>query len=262
MGRYLKVYKTFFFLNFARYLEYRANFINSTISSVGWGIFSVVVILLLTAKVSRVFGWTRDELLVLSGCVNIFYGLFRGMFSGNFENMSILVKFGKLDEFLTKPIDSQFLVSTTYMTLTGLFRVALATIFVGYMLQKIHISTTPIDLVLFVFLLAFSILLLYSIWYSVLVLTIWHPDLSNIVGLMNAIDNAVRYPQEMYRTLPFFWFLLVLPFTYVVAVPTKVLLHKVTAMDIFGLVSFAIIFFFVSRLFWKFALRSYTSASS
>jgi ABC-type uncharacterized transport system permease subunit len=55
-------------------MAYRANFINSVISSLGWGIFSVIFMLLLTNKTSSIYQWSRDEILLLTGFYNILGG--------------------------------------------------------------------------------------------------------------------------------------------------------------------------------------------
>ncbi|MBI2033044.1 MAG: ABC-2 family transporter protein [Candidatus Levybacteria bacterium] len=261
MTHYLTIYLISLRLNFLRLLEYRANFVNSTISSVGWGVFSVIVIFLLTAKVPHFFGWTRNELLVLSACVNIFFGFFRGMFSGNFETISVVVKFGKLDGYLTKPVNSQFLISTTYMTLTGLFRVVLGALFLWYLLYIFNMPVNIFDVLLFMLLLGLGIILLYSLWFIVITLTIWYPNLSNIVGLMYAFDSTIRYPQEMYKQLQGVFFF-IFPFTLVIIPATKALLHKVTIIEVLSLLLFSLVFLYLSNLFWRYALRFYTSASS
>jgi ABC-2 type transport system permease protein len=261
MKKYIRIYKMLITLNLARILEYRMNFINSTISTVGWGIFSLLVMVLLTSKTKSVLGWSQTELLILAGCVNIFFGIFRSIFSGNFETLGTSVKLGRLDGILLKPIDSQFTLSFTYLNPTGLFRIIIGFFFVAYLFYVHHLPISFEQIFLFLILLIVGMILLYSFCYSVLTLTIWFPDLTNIIGLIYALDSVVRYPQEIYRKMGLF-FIFIVPLTFVVIPAVKVLLHKATIFDVIAQVIIAGILFVLSRLLWQFALRFYTSASS
>ena len=261
MKKYISLYQKLIKLNIARLMEYRANFINSVISDLGWGTFSILMMVILTSKTTTVFGWSRVELLILSGCVNIFFGIFRSIFSSNFETIGVSAKFGKLDSLLIKPVNSQFLISLTYINPTGFLRVILGSVFVSYLLFVNHISISPISIVFFILFLLMGIILLYAFCFSILTLTIWFPDLTNIIGLLYAVDSTVRYPQEMYRTMGSFFFL-VLPLTFVVVPAVQVLLGKARVEDVIGSIFFTVVFLLFSMFFWHYALRSYTSVSS
>jgi ABC-2 type transport system permease protein len=65
----------------------------------------------------------------------------------------------------------------------------------------------------------------------------------------------------MYKGASIFLFFALFPLTLVVVTPIKVLLQKASVNDIVWLVVCAISLFIISRKFWQFALRSYTSAS-
>lgn len=263
MKKYLQIYFHFLRLNLFVLLNHRINFINSVVSSIGWSCFSIAAILLLTAKNPSVYGWTRDELLILIGCVNIFLGLFRSIFSKNFERFARAVDLGELDNLLIKPIDSQFLLSFSYINYGGFIRVFLSMVFVWYILSfHLNISITIFDSIFFILFLILGISILYFLWFIILTLTIWYPHLSNINALMYSIDSVIRYPQQMFRQFGNILFFLVFPLTLVVAVPSTILLHKITLYDVLTVLITVVISGYLSRTFWKFALRYYSSASS
>jgi ABC-2 type transport system permease protein len=107
-----------------------------------------------------------------------------------------------------------------------------------------------------------GVLLLYSVWFLAATITIWYPRLTNIVDVMYTFSSISRFPREMYQQLSWYIFLFLLPLTFIIVTPVRVLVGKLTPADTIGLVSFAAILFFLSRKFWRFALRFYTSASS
>ncbi|MCX6791944.1 MAG: ABC-2 family transporter protein [Candidatus Gottesmanbacteria bacterium] len=262
MKKYLNVYRALIHLNFSALVVYRANVINNILGSTVWGVFSLVSIILLTSRTTSVFGWTRDEILLLSGVYALFIGIFHTLFSRNFDRLTYLIRLGMLDAILTKPVDSQFLVSTSIINFTSIIRILLGMVFTWYVISISHITVTLPLIGLFCIGIGIGLLLLYSIWFIVATLILWYPDLSNLIEFLYSASNIGRYPREMYSHVNQFLFLFILPFTFMVIAPTKVLLTKLTLFDSFGLLLFAIVFFLGSRYFWKFALRFYTSASS
>jgi ABC-2 type transport system permease protein len=262
MYRYLKLYKTLITMNFSLLTAYRANFINSAISSVTWGLFSFLTIFLLTSKTNSIYGWSRDEILVLTGIYNIMIGFFHLLFSRNFGRLSRIVHLGELDSILVKPIDSQYLLSFWMINYTSIFRIILGTIFTVYIIGKIGIEFSLINFFLAAALFICSIVTLYSIWYSVLTLIIWFTKLDNLLEILFDINGVSRFPQEMFKGISEYLFLFLLPLTLIIVTPSQILLSKMQLSNVLMLLLLSIFLLTFSRKFWKFALRYYTSASS
>lgn len=262
MKKYWRVYKQLLKLNFDTLLTYRANFYNNLISSVAWGLFSLFSIVLLTANSTMVFGWSRNQLLLLNGLYGIIIGLYHVFFSANFERFSNVVHFGQLDSILVKPIDSQFLLSFWIIRFATFSRVIIAMIYTWYISNKLHIVPTITSVSGILILMFFALILLYSIWYMVITLIIWQTRLSNLTELMFSVTGIARYPQEMLHQLTNYVFVFLLPLTLIINIPARVYLGKIQAWDIGWLMAMSLIFFVFSRKFWKFALRFYTSASN
>jgi ABC-2 type transport system permease protein len=262
MKKLFLVYKMLLYINIASLMAYRANFINSVISSFGWGFFSIVMMVLLTSKTPSIYGWSREEILLLTGFYNIIGGAFHVLFTRNFERFAMVLHKGDLDTLLIKPMDSQFLLSFWLFNYVGLFRILLGIVFSAYILVKIQ-GSIPFHIIpLTIFLSLAGIIILYSLSYMLLTLTVWYTSLSNIVGVMYELNGLTRYPPDIFTKIKSFFIFLLLPLTLAVSIPVKSLLGKLTWIDGLLLIGFAAGLFFCSRIFWKFALRSYTSASS
>jgi len=249
-------------LNLSTLTAYRANFVNSMVSSVVWGLFTVFSVILLTNRIDSLFGWSRDEIILLTCVFNIILGVFHLLFSRNFEYFSRIVHLGQLDTFLLKPIDAQFLLSTRYINYTSIIRVLFGVGLTCYFLRERLFAIRPIDVLLFLLFSFCGIVLLYSIWYIVTTITIWFSRLNNIVDVLFTMSSITRYPPEMYREFSFYIFAFLLPLILIITTPTKFLLGRPDAASMIGLLIFSIVFFVASRKFWRFALRFYTSASS
>lgn len=258
--RYFTIYKTLLKLNFSYLAIYKSNLMSSILANSVWGFFSLLLIIILTSKIPSVFGWTRYELFLLFGIYNIFTSIFQFFFTRGFDRFSEIINKGKLDSLLLKPVDSQFLISLSYSNFPVLLRIFLGGGFITYVLMQMHYLPTLIQFFFTLILMLSSIIVLYSVWYIVSTCLIWWSNLSNLVGLMYEINGATRYPQEMYRSVSPMLFYTVLPLTLVATVPTQALIGKATFGNMFLLIFFAVFLLFVSRVFWKYALRFYVSA--
>lgn len=261
MRYYFSVYKTILKLNFSQLLVYRANFYNALVSGVGYTILSFLIIVLLTSKTPIVFGWKREELLFLMGIYNILVGgIFHICFSKNFNFFAQTIDLGKLDPILLKPINDRFLMSCMRVNFVNVIRIFIGLAVVIYIVFAFNIKIKLYQYVLFLSLSFFSLLLLYSIWFTVMTLTIWNTRLSNLVNLLYQLNDFSKFPPQVFYAKNYLFF--IIPYTFIIAAPTKVLLQKVNSYDIVGLIFLSLVFYLLSVSFWNFALKFYTSASS
>ena len=262
MKKYLSIYKTLSGMNFSELVSFRANLINSLISNLVWGTFSILLIVVLTSKTPEVFGWTRYELFLLFGIYNIYMGLFYVFFSRSFERFSQIIHLGELDFVLVKPIDSQFLMSFRYVNHPAFLRVIVGTIFSAWVLSQMGVAVTAQSLLLMVLLLVCGIAVMYGIWYIFLTCLIWWTNLTNLVGLLYEMNGLTRYPGQMFQGISGLLFYSIFPLTLVITTPAQTLVNKVNYLNIALVAFFAVLFISISRSFWKFALKFYSSASS
>jgi ABC-2 type transport system permease protein len=259
--QYARVYKVLLWLNLLKFMTYRAHLVSSSIAHTIWGSFVIIQMVLLTSKTSHVFGWSRDELLMLAAVYNLIYSFFYMFFARGFNELSLTIHFGRLDGILTKPIDSQFLLTCISVTYTHLIRFVIGFGFLWYMIGKMQISITPILVFVFMGLMIFSVMIIYSVWMLVMTLTIWFPRLSNLTDLLYEVNQVSKFPQEIYRGASIYLLFILFPLTVIVVTPVKFFLQKALVSDLVVLPCIAFGVFFASRFFWRFALRFYTSAS-
>ncbi len=262
MKQYFKIYKALIKINFSILLIYRVNFINSIISTIGWGIFQIIFMSLLTSKTKSAFGWSSQEMMILVISYVIIIALFHFIFSQNFDYLSRVINRGELDYFLLKPVDSQFLISTSHIAWANLFRFFLGVGFMIYYINRFNFHLSIVNIIGFFTLMIFGLTLLYSIWFIITTVLIWYPNLDNLVDVLYTLNGFARYPSEMFKQINSFVIFFIIPYTLIIATPTKALFDKVLSGDIFILLLVSIGLFFASRKFWKFALRFYTSASN
>jgi len=262
MKHYIKVYIRILRINFSEFKAYRANMLNTFLSSTTWGIFAIVGPLLLTSNVTIVVGWKREELLILAAIQSILIGIFDCLFARSLSRLPLYVELGQLDSYLLKPVNDQFFISLHKINYGSLLRSGIGIFFLIYLIYVYHIQITPLGLFFGISALCMGLLSLYAIWFISMTLTLWFTRLSNISDLLYTLRGISRYPEQIMREVSIYVFILFFPLAIVVARPTALLLNKMDNNVILISFIFTAILLYVSHRVWLFALRSYTSASS
>ncbi len=260
--RYIKIYNKLLQLNFSGLTTYRSNFINNIISSIAWGFFSLYSIVILTSHTTNAFGWKREEILLFNGIYGIIIGIYHMFLSINMRRLSHVLRWGELDLILVKPLDSQVALSFWWVDFSMVLRVFMSVGYTVWFVVQLQLTISPVQMVSTVGLAIFALILLYSIWYIALTSLVWFPNLSNLVILLFSFESLARFPKEVAQQLISYIFLILLPLTLVINTPTRLLLNRVTLLEVIELIVLSVGLLYVSRVFWKFALRYYTSASS
>ena len=262
MKRYWSSYKLFFTLGIQKFLTYRADsYMHLFIGNTAWSFFTVFSIYALTSKTQGMFGWSREELIILSCIYNVFIGIFSIIFMRNLQELSEIINSGKLDGYLLKPVDSQFLLSVKTVHVSSILRTLIGFVIAVIAVITFKTSISAINILLFIPMLIAGELLLYSLLFIISTSLIWYPRLDNLTDLFYTIRGFGRYPQGVYQQLPQLIFLLLAPFIILLATPTKVLLGKASTTEVIELLILSAVFFITSRIFWRYSLRFYTSAS-
>src|SRR5262245_42303268 len=127
-------------------LEYRANFWALLLVQCFWLAWSITTVRIPFAYAQRIAGWTYPELLVVLGMFYVMKGYLGIWLMPNLSQMSQYVRMGTLDYILTKPIDSQFMVSLRNLGLEGWSTPLLGIGLVGYGVWDVGYLPSPLDI--------------------------------------------------------------------------------------------------------------------
>lgn len=249
-------------MNLSVMTAHRAAFFNHLVSGTVWGIFSFIIMLLLTYNVKSIFTWSKQDILVLTGVLGIILGIFNTLFQGSFDAFPTLVNKGKLDSFLLKPMDAQLLLSSWSVRIISGSRALVGVFFLLYLAGAYHIAFNWVGIVFSIPLIILGLGLYYSIWSIVTTLIIWFDRASNIVEMLHFLQGIMRLPPVVFKELNIILFMIVFPLIIISSTPVGLILGEVNIINISMLLIISIAFLFLARKFWLFALRSYTSASS
>src|SRR5258708_5720244 len=262
MRRYLRVYSLMVRANIAVLASYRVAFINTFFSGIVWGCFLLISAIILTTKITSIAGWSGLDLVLLSAMYNVVMGTFYTFIAPNFHDIPEIIQYGRLDLFLVRPMDAQFLLQWKTINLGGIGRLILGFVAVGILMNKEGISLSLPSFAITFFCVLLSCLFLYGVWASVSCFLFWQQRLTNIIDLLYTTTGFGRYPRETLFGVPLFLALVATPFFLTVSTPTQVLRGAVRIEDVFILSLATVFVLLLSRLLWKLGLRGYTSASS
>ena len=164
-------------------LQYRVNFFLQLFQSLIQAGTGLIMLALVYSHTTELNGWTEPELLSLLGVQILLGGLIHTFIQPNMEKLMQDVQQGTLDYALTKPADSQVLVSVRQFRIWQSVEVftGLTLLIVG--LTRIESSVGVVDALTFAFALAIGIVLGYCFWLIVTTSAFWIVRMENVLEL-------------------------------------------------------------------------------
>ncbi|MBX5449260.1 ABC transporter permease [Thermogemmatispora sp.] len=262
MRTYLRLLATFFRVSLLGELAYRANFWLQMVESLielGTALALVSVVFTYTQSLN---GWHASELLILIGTYFLIGGAINMVIMPGMSRLIEQVRLGTLDYLLTKPEEAQLLVSIQRLDiwklldlLLGLALLVAATIWHGSW-------PDPLQVLAFALTLLAGTAIVYSFVLFLATLSFWYVRVENILVIFESMYEAGRWPVDIYpgwlrATLTF-----IVPVAFAVTVPAEALTARLTWLALLGTLTLAALSLLVARLFWRFAIRSYSGASA
>jgi ABC-2 type transport system permease protein len=260
--RYVRIFREFFRTCFVEELEYRSEFLGNLVSSFfGIGI-AILTISIFFYQTDQLGGWAYADVLVLLGVFNTLRGLIDFALRPNMPRLLEHVRRGTLDYILTKPVDSMFYVSFRHLVFWRLIDVLLGLGVIGYGLMVKHYIPSLFDVLIFLVTIAASFVLIYSLWMMLMTTSFWVIRIDDLSFIFDSFFETARFPVGMYRGWVRVVLTYVLPAAVITNMPALSLLGKWNMTTALIAVLLALVFLWLARRFWRFALRFYTSASS
>jgi ABC-2 type transport system permease protein len=264
MKRYLEIYSIMFRNSLIREMNFKANFILWMFTELLWFVGQIVFINVMFMYVDAIGGWSKWEVVLLVGTHQVIGQIFQAFFYVNVVNLPELVRTGRLDFMLLLPMDSQFAVSMRQFGLDNVINALVGVAIVIFSLIKLHVVPHTHQVLFYLAALLLGVAVHYSIMFMLSTISFWIVRAQGLVyGYFN-LFNIARYPDAVFHGLFKVIFSWVIPVIIVANVPARLLMrafeHPLPLLAQLG--AAALFCVGVSRAFWHFALRRYSSASS
>lgn len=243
-------------------LQYRADFFVQLFQSFVGLATALAGVAVVFGQTDELGGWRQDELVGLVGVFMMVGGLVGLVIRPSMERLMEGVRLGTLDFTLTKPADSQLLVSVRQVDIWKSIDVVVGSGVVLFAIIRLQERIGIDRAAAFALMLLAGIAIIYSFLLTLSTLAFWLVRLENILVIFGSMYEAGRWPIGIYpgwlrATLTF-----VVPVAFAITIPVESLVGRLDATTFIGTLALAAAFLVVSRWFWRLGLRHYTGASA
>jgi ABC-2 type transport system permease protein len=243
-------------------LQYRANFFIQLLQSAVSVVTALVVLALIYSHTEELNGWSQSELIVVTGIQILLGGVIGMSIQPNMQRLMEEVRDGKLDFALTKPEDSQVLVSVRDVRIWRSVDIVSGAIVLGYGIAGLDRGVGTVDSLLFVALLALGALMIYCFWLLISTLAFWIVNVWEIAELFQGIYQTGRFPTTIYPAWLRLGVTFLVPIAFAITVPAEAVTSRLDWGTVALALGFGVALFFVTRRWWRFGLRYYSGASA
>ncbi len=262
MLRYLRLWRRFVALAVMRQAEYRVNFLLGVGEGVAQLALAMLTFALLYRFTDQVGGWSLAQVLLLVGIYRVADGLISLQIAPNLLAITGYIRSGEMDLLLLRPVSSQFLVSLRLLSLPEVVNVLIGLGLAVYAGQQAGVQWSLAGIALALLFGLCGLGLLYALWFFTVTFAFWLVQVGNLDTLFYSLFETARYPLSFFkggvRTLLTF----VVPVAFATTFPTQALLGTADLWLLPVGVALAGLALLGTHLFWNYAVRHYSSASS
>jgi ABC-2 type transport system permease protein len=243
-------------------LQYRVNFFIQLFQSLLALATGLIGLWLVFSQTNELGGWGQSELLAVMGVHIAMGGVIQTFIQPNMGRLMDDVRKGTLDYTLTKPADSQALVSIREVRIWSVVDVLTGAIVLGVAGSQLERRVGVGDAAAFVLALVLGAVMIYCFWLILTTGAFKVVRVENILELFSGVYQAGRWPVGIYPlwmrgTLTF-----LIPVAFAVTVPAESLTSRLTTGTLVLAIVFTAALIVVTRIIWRLGLRSYTGASA
>lgn len=270
---YWRVFQTFFRNSLIREMTFRGNFLIQIATRLFWFFAQIALFKVIFREVSNIREWNQHQYFAFMATGMLINAIVETFFMPNCAEFSEKIRTGRLDFALTKPIDTQFLVSLERVNLNMLSQVILA---LGLLLRSLWMTGLPVSVfqvVLYVIYVIAGVVFFYSMMITTACTSILFGRNQGLYDFWFYITVFARYPRSIYdgridgQVEPGeaiqFLFSFLIPILLVVTIPAQVIVGTLSSWQLASVSLIAsMIGLLIARMVFQWSLNHYRSASS
>ncbi len=258
----LRLFYIYFKVSVLSETAYRVNFFVQLVQSLlelGTALAGLGVIFSFTNSLG---GWGVDEMLALVGVYFLLGGVISLIIQPGMSGLIDSVRDGTLDFMLTKPEDSQLLVSVQRVAIFSLIDLLLGLGVLITALIRLGEKIGGWQTAGFFGALAAGGVIVYSFWLILASLSFWFVRVENLLEIFRSMYEAGRWPISLYPGWLRFGLTFIVPVAFATTIPAEVLTGRLNGWTLAMAVGLAVLLFILARVIWKQGLKRYSGASA
>jgi ABC-2 type transport system permease protein len=261
LKKYFNIFQAFFKASAIAELEFRLNFVMRILNDIIWYIAQVFTFEVLYMHTNLIGSWNINQTRVFLGVLFIVDALYMIFLQENLDRFSEKVRRGELDLLLTKPINSQFMVSFQRVSVSCLGNLMIAIAwFVASLINVQDVSWARALWIIILIPSGFAIL--YSVRFMMSALAIILVRAENIQFVWYQLYRLGMRPDSIYLRWLQLVLLTIIPVGLIASVPARAILDPPRFWVFSWSLIAAPLSIWLSHRFWRYALSKYQSASS
>jgi len=258
----LRLFWSYFRVGALNELQYRVNFFIQIFQSALALIVGLVGLSLIFNHTDSLNGWSPAELLAVMGVFTLMGGLIRTTIQPNMERLMGDVQQGTLDYTLTKPADSQVLVSVREVRIWQSVDFFVGLILLGIAMGQIEGRVGLWQVLAFGVTLFMGGLMIYCFWLMLTTWAFWVVRMDQIVELFQGVYQAGRWPVSVYPGWLRLSLTFLVPVAFAVTVPSEALTGRLTTQTLIFTLGLTAAMMLLARWVWRTGLKRYSGASA
>ena len=243
-------------------LQYRTNFFVQLFQSMLALGVALVVLRLVYSHTNELKGWSESELLIVMGIQILMGGFIHAAIQPNMERLIEEVQDGKLDYALTKPEDSQVIVSVREVRIWRAIDIASGGVVVGVGIARLETSVGLAEALPFAGLLLLGGVLIYCFWLILATGAFWIIRMWFLSELFEGVYQTGRWPIGVYPSWLRYSLTYLVPIGFAITVPAEAMTSRLELTTVVVALAFGAALFAFTRWFWRFGLKRYSGASA
>ncbi|WP_159067833.1 ABC transporter permease [Paenibacillus ihuae] len=241
---------------------YKFNFFTVFLTITAYFSVQLIFMHLVYSNVDSLAGWTRYEMFFYIGTFNIIDSLWT--FGPFFNLLAIpgVIRSGALDYYITKPVNSQFLISLRNVDPGSIISALAGVTLITFALIQGGMELTYARAGLYIVSIFHALLIQYSVYFIFTCLAFWLVKADFVDSIHGILCYFSTRPVDIYKGFIRFVLSYVLPYGLALTVASKAAVKTIQFPEytLFLILSWSI--FAVSVGVWRFSLKHYSSASS
>lgn len=262
MLRNIKIYFSFLGASIKRMLEYRVDCLVGMISQIAFQIIELIFIWVIFQNTDNIAGWNFEQLLLLYGVMMLSISVTDLLFDSTYDIGKRLIRKGKFDTILLRPVHPLISVLGESETSTALGYIVLSIVLIVSMLIKIKISITVILILKILYFGILGGIIIGGIQTIFSIAGFWTYKSNEVVWSVFQLHKLAEYPIEIYNKFIRILITIILPFAYVSYYPTLDYLYEQQSNIILVVPLVAIAIWIIAIIVWNWALNKYRSTGN
>ncbi len=259
------VYKINFRLDLKSLIAYPETFWFAITTIPLWSLLQILFIETIYGQIDSFLGYTRFENYVLFGTYKIIQSSAVTLFMVQLESLTERIRgtdSWSLDMMLLKPIDSQI-----FATMGRIWFGSATAFLVGVSMVVYGLINEPhaimlVQILTYVFAVVLGIILFYILYFFIQTWLFWFEYLQVGETLWFTIQDMGQYPRNLYRGWLGILLNVAVPVTLAASIPSDFLFGRMPLWQLIMYTLIVMMLFYLSRKFWQYSIRKYSSFSS